>query len=211
MYCKYCQKLLPDGAKFCGFCGKDQTTVNENNVEKSDPRAGMFNFLSICINVVLIILTFTGLFTVNIGSSYYSKSIEISMASFFDGSDFISAYNMGFSEMEEMQAILILAGSVILIAIIICICYYIFYISRFSFLHSEQNSNYKNYCRFTVQVRKYNTLAMFIFIIVTSWELFIMSCALPEGMSDYVSVSPSPTLITIYILTGIQWIMNRFD
>ncbi len=211
MYCKYCQKLLPDGAKFCGFCGKDQTNVNEKNEEKSDPRAGVFNFLSICINIVLIILTFTGLFTVNIGSSYFSKSIDISMASFFDGSDFISAYNMGFSEMEEMQAVLILGGVVILSAIIICICYFLFHISRFSFLHSELNPNYIDYCRFTMRVRKYNTLAMFIFIFVTIIILIIMACAIPEGMSNYVSVSPSPTLITIYILTGIQWIMNRFD
>lgn len=211
MYCKYCQKLLPDGAKFCGFCGKEQTTLNESNTERSNPRAGVFNFLSICINVVLIILAFTGLFTVNIGSSYYSKSIDISMASFFDGSDFISAYNIGFSEMEEMQAVLILGGVVILTAIIICICYFLFYISRFSFLHSEQNSNYNDYCRFTVQVRKYNTLAMFIFIFVTIITLIVMSCAIPEGMSDYVSVSPSATLITIYVLTGIQWFMNRFD
>ena len=25
MYCKYCGKPLSDGARFCGFCGKDQT------------------------------------------------------------------------------------------------------------------------------------------------------------------------------------------
>lgn len=231
-FCKFCGKPISDDARFCGQCGKEQDNPNkpvqssspvltqtreissnaasgEKTAIVADPQAGIFNFLAICINVVLIILTFTDLFTINIGSSYYSKSIEISMFSFFDGSDLISTLSISSSEIEDFQAVLILGGVTFLLASLICICYFLFYISRFSFFHSNLNSDYSNYYRFSMEVRKYNTLATFIFIIVSIITLIIISCSIPEGMSNYISVSPSPTLITIYIMTGIQLIINH--
>lgn len=35
MYCKYCGKPLSDGARFCGFCGKNQDT-NKRKLGESD-------------------------------------------------------------------------------------------------------------------------------------------------------------------------------
>lgn len=51
MYCKYCGKPLSDGARFCGFCGKDQeSSETENSITKTEVRVTNRNLRAIIVH-----------------------------------------------------------------------------------------------------------------------------------------------------------------
>ena len=88
------------------FAEKNDTQYQEEYV--SDSKATAFNFVSIVTNIILIILTFTGILCVTMGTSYYSKQFDISLFSFFDCHDFVSMFNVISSELEDFEALMIL-------------------------------------------------------------------------------------------------------
>ena len=93
MYCKYCGKPLSDGARFCGFCGKDQTekivdnstvtssvTVDKQFIPEFEvPNAKFFSIIALAMQIGIIALSFTPLLTLSLGNDYigYSQSFTV--------------------------------------------------------------------------------------------------------------------------------------
>lgn len=207
MYCKYCGKPISDNAKFCGICGKEQETTNcvpsvqENKLAITAKRAVIFMVISLITELVIIILTFTDLFTVKIGNSYMSYSYGVNVFEFFDNAHMFAVLADGNNDIEQIAGGLIAFGIILLTCTCICVIYYTIYIH---YLY-QHNPDLRYVSRLGRELYKtYSLVPAIIYIVVSSVGMIVFSLSL--GMIG--SVSPNASLIIIYILTAVQFVFN---
>ncbi len=224
MYCRYCGKpLVDDNAPFCGFCGKDQRKISNDaepvpRVENTpsgqattsqlvnndmntnyNMRTMFFTVISLILEVVIIILAFTGLFDVKV-DTYLSNSYDINVFDFFDKSRMISAFGHFGNDSEELVGGFIGLGIIFLIAIGACVIYYIYYLSTYSLSKNDRFTS-----RFGENYNEYSTVPAGIFAAVSLLGWFIIS----YNIGDHADISPSVSLVIIYILTVAQFVINK--
>lgn len=214
MYCQYCGKPISDDAKFCGICGKEQIKkqigtcyphppVQENKPSITNTRAVIFTVISLITELVIIILTFTDLFTVKIGNSYMSYSYDVNVFDFFDNAHMISVFAHGNSDTEEIAGGLVGFGVILLICMGICIIYYLYNLSTYPFFNSSNNKYLTQYGGWLYS--NYSLVPSSIYIFVSSFGLIVFSA----NLGEIGSVSPNASLIIIYILTAVQLVINK--
>ena len=119
MYCKYCGKPLSDGARFCGFCGKDQSERCINNMLRVVSYSTNISKQFICaissfiINCAIILLCLTDLFNlkVNIGD-LYSDSTHFGVLDLFENTDMLNAFSYISTDVQQVSDSLESIGSV---------------------------------------------------------------------------------------------------
>lgn len=202
MYCRFCGKEIVDGARFCGFCGKQQ----EANVEpkkakdrKTDPFTLFCTIFTWAIQVTIVILSFCPFCSVKIGNDFFATKLSFNFIDLFECGDAFSKY-LSFSDTaKSISGNMIGLGVVIIIAIGVCILYFIYNIATYSFAKQSQyvsilGKNYNNY----------SVLPDFFVITVMTVGIIVLHTLL----GDYGSASPSAPLIITYVLTAIQCTVN---
>ncbi len=220
MYCRYCGKpLVDDNAPFCGFCGKDQRIISidphdedtasgqaaaiqpvDNDTKTYyNMRTMIFTVISLILEVVIIILAFTGLFDVKV-DTYLSNRYDINVFDFFDKSRMISAFGHFGNDSEELAGGFIGLGIIFLIAIGACVIYYIYYLSTYSLSKNDRFTS-----RFGENYNEYSTVPAGIFAAVSLLGWFIIS----YNIGEYADIAPSASLVIIYVLTVAQFVINK--
>lgn len=208
MYCIYCGEKCPDMAKFCPSCGKEQIktggddenppkekqhTISSSNVNIK-PIACAASIISLVVEAIIIFLTFTDIFKINIGNEYYSSSIEIGLFDLFDAGNSIPRITQN---MDNAASGLAFYAVSCLICVAVCIIYFFYNLLSYSLSDDRRCIWGKNYAH-------YSSVPAIIFIVLSLIGILIFS-----SMADgYVKTAPNASLIGIYILTGIQFVIN---
>lgn len=204
VYCRYCGIPISENAKICGSCNKHQL-IAEPTQEKSspdkrlpefDPFVCVVSIFSLVIEAVIIFLTFTDIFKINVGRGYYSLGLEVGIFDLFDAGNTLSGI---MSSTEDAADGLIGYAILCLICIAVCIIYFFYNLFSYSFDNDR-------YCLWGRNYSHYSSWPAIIFIGATLLGIFIFA----SMAGEYGSVAPSPTLIGIYILAGIQLMLNIF-
>lgn len=208
MYCKYCGKPLSDGARFCGFCGKDQSERCINNMLRVVSYSTNISKQFICaissfiINCAIILLCLTDLFNlkVNIGD-LYSDSTHFGVLDLFENTDMLNAFSYISTDVQQVSELLFLWG----LAICVVALMYVIYILDFAYSCWE---NAKSSTSFLI-CKSYKTFSwipfcfLFAVLIIGMWISF-------SSLKSIGSVTPTVSSIIIYILGAIQFVINRF-
>lgn len=221
MFCVYCGEKCPDLAKFCPNCGKkllkpedierlsekEQCVIDDNKGGqkqfafstsynlKIKPIAFAASIISLIIEAIIILLSFTDIFKIVIGSGYYSSSIEIGIFDLFDLGNTIPriVYNS-----EDFSSLLLFHAVLCIICLAICIIYFLYNLFSYSFNDNSRRCIWgKNYSH-------YSSVPAIIFICASLFGILLFS----DASNGYVSAEPNAPLIGIYVLTGIQFVTN---
>lgn len=209
MYCKYCGKPLSDGARFCGFCGKEQTDKGVQEESYSKYRINISKqfigaVCSIIINCAILLLCLTDLFTLTVNIiNIYSGSTTFGVLDLFKESDLLTAFsylNLG-NIIQETSNLLYMWGLCICIVVLIYIVYLLDYV--YSGWENAKGSSSimscKNYKAFSIVPFCFLTAVLVIGMYISS-----------SGLESIGYVSPSISSIAIFILGAIQFVINRF-
>lgn len=204
MYCKYCGKPLSDGARFCAFCGRDQSENGNpaptSTVSNRNPRAIICTIIAIIINPLIVVFSLTDIFKITVGNDYLSSSFSLGILDLFDNAKIIKYFSMGSESLEQVSSSLITFGVILIISLVLLVIYYLYYIFSYSFTKQDQfvsifGKNYNNY----------STISELLFIVVTVIGMAVFS----NNLGEYGNITPSVTMIMIYVLCGVQLIVNK--
>lgn len=202
MYCKYCGKPLSDGARFCGFCGKDQEITSHNFIKSDISTPSLiYTIVSFLIQAAIIILSFTDVIKISFGEGYLNQSYLLNVFDMFDGSGYFRQLGSLVSDLMVVSDYAFIAGIMIISSIVLCIIYFLYVLILYI-----PNVNLKKRCSFGKEHHKYSIIPSLInMFIVTFIIIFIGWKA-----GDIISVLPSNKMIAIYILSGVQLAINLF-
>lgn len=206
MYCKYCGKPLSDGARFCGFCGKDQeSSETENSITKTEVRVTNRNLRAIICTLIALTLNllvfifalFTDLFDIRFENDYFSTDYKIGIFDLFDNAKKISLFSLNSDSIQQVSSSMITFGVFLVISLALFVVYYIYYVFSYSFTKQDQfvsifGNNYNNF----------SIIPACVFILVTVIGMYNI-------VGEYGSIKPTATLISIYVFCGIQFIINK--
>ncbi len=208
MYCKYCGKPLSDGAKFCGFCGMNQTERNTGNMTRlvsyssNISKQFIVSISSIIINCAIILLCLTDLFNLNVNiGDLYSGSTHFGVLDLFENADMLNTFSYISTDVQQVSALLFLWG----LSICVVALMYVIYILDFAYSCWE---NAKSSTSFLI-CKSYKTFSVipfcFLFAVLIT-GMWISS----SSLESIGSVTPTVSSIIIYILGAIQFVINRF-
>ena len=206
MFCKYCGKPLSDGARFCGFCGKDQESIIDNSgatktaaqSTNRNLRAILCTLITLFLNSLIVIFAlFTDLFNIKFGNDFFSTDFKIGIFDLFDNAKTINSISMNSDSLKQVSSSMITFGVILLIALALFVIYYLYYIFTYSFTKQDQFVSIfgKNYNNFSI-------IPACVFIMVTVIGMYNI-------VGEYGSITPTATLISIYVFCGIQFIINK--
>lgn len=200
MYCKYCGKPLSDGARFCGFCGKNQET-NKRKLGESDGSIKnlAYSVVSFLLQAAIIILSFTDVIKITFGDVFYKQIFLLNVFDLFDGARYITDLESLVPDLRTLSNYVFTAGIIVIASISACIIYFIYVIMVY-----VPNIQMKNKRRFGTEYYKYSVVSNLIYVLAVSFIIFFIS----SKAGDIISVMPSNKMIAIYILVGIQFIGN---
>lgn len=209
MYCKYCGKPLSDGARFCGFCGRDQTDgdINKESNEYSYKINASKQFIgavcSVIINCAIILLCLTDLFNleVNIGD-FYSGSTQFGIMDLFENADMLNAFSYNNTNIQQVSSLIYTWGLFISAIILV----YVIYILDFVYTcweNAKSSTSIMN-CR---TYKAFSVIPFCFLIAVLIFGMVIFS----SNLKSIGSLSPTISSIAIYILGAIQFVINRFS
>ena len=166
--------------------------VSSNNANIK-PIACVTSIISLIVEAIIIFLTFTDIFKINIGNGYYSSEIEIGLFDLLDAGSNISRImqNMG-----ESDSGLVFYAMSCLICVVVCIIYFFYNLFSYSFHNNRHSIWGKNYSHYSI-------VPAIIFIGVSLFGVILFST-----IDEYINAVPNAPLIGIYILTGIQSVTN---
>lgn len=210
MYCKYCGKPLSDGARFCGFCGKDQTekivdnstvtssvTVDKQYIPEFEvPNAKFFSIIALAMQIGIIALSFTPLLTLSLGNDYIGYSKSFTVFDLFKKSDILEHVGYLLQSEYSRNAIDSINGVAIFIGILICaliawcVIYFLYNLSTYTFRSGQSTKVHFGYV-YSV----YSSASC----IALSLGIIIFNIVFSSWFGHYVDVSISPTSIIIFI------------
>lgn len=170
--------------------------LSASNILSSNlkPIACAASIISLVIEAIIIFLTFTDIFKINIGNGYYFSSIEIGLFDLFDAGNNIPRITQS---MDSAASGLAFYAVSCLICVAVCIIYFFYNLLSYSFTDDRRCIWGKNYAH-------YSSVPAIIFIVLSLIGILIFS-----SMADgYIKATPTTSLIGIYILTGIQFVTN---
>ena len=220
MYCKYCGKPLSDGARFCGFCGKDQTekivdnstvtssvTVDKQFIPEFEvPNAKFFSIIALAMQIGIIALSFTPLLTLSLGNDDIGYSQSFTVFDLFKKSDILEHVGYLLQSEYSRNAIDSINGVAIFIGILICaliawcVIYFLYNLSTYTFRSGQSTKVHFGYV-YSV----YSSASC----IALSIGIIIFNIVFSSWFGHYVDVSISPTSIIIFILSVGQFVLNR--
>ncbi len=200
MYCKYCGKPLSDGARFCGFCGKDQETTNHIHTKGDiSIQSLIYTIVSFLVQVAIIILSFTDVIKITLGDGYFKQSFLVNVFDMFDSSSYFRQLGGIVPDLMVLSDYALAAGIMIIISIAVCIIYFLYVLILYI-----PNVNLKNRCGFGKEYHRYSVIPSLITsVVVTAIIVFVEVKA-----SGVLTVIPSNKMIAIYILLGVQLVIN---
>ena len=200
MYCKYCGKPLSDGARFCGFCGKNQDTIKRKLGESyCSIKNRAYTVVSFLLQAAIIILSITDVIKISFGDEFFKQILLLNVFDFFDGASYIKDLGSLAPELRTLSNYAFTAGILVIASISACIIYFIYVIMVYL-----PNIQMKNKCRFGIECYKYSVVPNLIYVLAVTFILFFVS----SKAGEIISVLPSNKMIAIYILVGIQFIGN---
>ena len=185
MYCKYCGKPLSDGARFCGFCGKDQTEkiVDNSTVTSSVTVDKQF--------IPEFEVPNAKLFTV---FDLFKKSDILEHVGYLLQSEYSR------NAIDSINGVEIFIGILICALIAWCVIYFLYNLSTYTFRSGQSTKVHFGYV-YSV----YSSASC----IALSIGIIIFNIVFSSWFGHYVDVSISPTSIIIFILSVGQFVLNR--
>lgn len=168
-------------------------TLSSSNINIK-PIACAASIISLIVEAIIIFLTFTDIFKINLGNGYYSSSIEIGIFDLFDMGNNIPRITQN---MDNVASGLVWYAVLCLICVAICVIYFLYNLFSYSFSDDRRCVWGKNYAH-------YSSVPAIVFIGASLVGILIFASMADE----YIRVVPNSSLIGIYILTGIQFVTN---
>lgn len=200
MYCKYCGKPLSDGARFCGFCGKDQES-SSHILTKGDIsiQSLIYTIVSYLTQATIIILSFKDVIKITFGEGYYKQSFLVNIFDMFDSSSYFRQLGGIVPDLMVLSDYAFTAGILIMISISVCIIYFLYVLILYI-----PNVNLKNRCVFGKEYHRYSVIPSFINSVIITTIIVVVGVR----AIDVLTVIPSNKMIAIYFLLGFQLVIN---
>ncbi len=206
MYCRYCGKQISDDAKFCEACGKSQFDSNFVNQEKNNNMTPLYSkpFLlsvfSIILNVTALILSFTKIFKINISlfDNIYSNSIQFGIFDLFKCRNLLSSFSYSDELIDELSIYLGLWGLGLCLVLLVYLIFILEYLVN-TFKKYRNKKQPDLYISFSL-------IPICLLVIIST----IGMCLATAKLYNFGSISPSVTLIAIYIIGVVQLVINIF-
>ena len=206
MFCRYCGKQISDDAKFCEACGKPQFDPNFVNQEKNNnmtllySKPFLLSVFSIILNVTAVILSFTKIFKINISlfDNIYSNSIQFGIFDLFKCRNLLSSFSYSDELIDELSIYLGLWG----LGLCLVLLGYLIFILEYLVNTCRKYHNKKQ----LVLYISFSLIPICLLVIIST----IGMCLATAKLNNIGSVSPSVTLVVIYIIGVVQLIINIF-
>lgn len=212
--CPFCAETIKKEAVVCRFCNSDLSGFVQLNgpIPKDrtpNMRALISALLTFIIQAVSIILMFTDILDFNVSSGLIGQKMGISVFKLFDMSDIIKRLN--FPDIKEIRNVsqgLSAVGWLFVILITVCIIYYIYYATRYSFLNSGSGK-----ADIANTYIKYLPIAPLLFcgaaiIFVIALSLYLEQLGKSIGFSMNINVSISGSMIVVIAFAVAQIFIN---